>query len=194
MEAQFFESASTLHQWFEKHHTREKELWVGIYKKESGKASVTWEEVKWEILCFGWAEGKIQPIDTQSYAVRLTPRKPKSMWSLTIIAKAKELIDTGLVYPLGIKAFEERDLKYEKKQRQEAQIQSLTPAYLQQLEANPEAWHYWEQEAPSYRKAAIRWVMRAKQEATQKRRLDSLIESSEAGLKIPPMRLSKKSS
>ncbi|MEL6133192.1 MAG: YdeI/OmpD-associated family protein [Bacteroidota bacterium] len=49
------------------------------------------------------------------------------------------------------------------------------------------AWNYWEQAAPSYRKAATRWVMRAKQAKTRERRMMILIESCQEGQKIPSM-------
>ncbi|MEL6698708.1 MAG: YdeI/OmpD-associated family protein [Bacteroidota bacterium] len=184
----FFESSAALHQWLQEHHQDIAELWVGIYKKQSGRASVTWDEVKLEILCFGWAEGKIQPLDADSYAVRINPRKPKSKWSLSNVQKFQELLDLNLVTPMGIQAFETRDLAYEEQQRQDKQITSLTPAFESRLQANSVAWNYWEQAAPSYRKAAIRWVMRAKQVATRERRMDTLITSCEEGQKIPPMR------
>ncbi|MEO0583269.1 MAG: YdeI/OmpD-associated family protein [Bacteroidota bacterium] len=183
----FFESSSDLHQWLQENHQDAAELWVGIYKKQAGKASVTWDEVKLEILCFGWAEGKIQPLDADSYAVRINPRKSKSKWSLSNVKRFQELVDVDLVTPMGIKAFETRDVAYEEQQKKENQITSLTPAFESRLQANSVAWNYWEQAAPSYRKAAIRWVMRAKQIATRERRMHILIESCETGQKIPPM-------
>ncbi|MCI4667384.1 MAG: YdeI/OmpD-associated family protein [Bacteroidia bacterium] len=188
MEAIFFESAVELRRWFMENHLHSKELWVGIYKKEAGRPSVSWGEVKDEILCFGWAEGRIQPIDNLSYGVRLTPRKPKSKWSTKNIEKAGQLIDLGLMEAAGIKAFEERDKNYEKEQAAQARIVELPSIYLERLKANPRAWQFFEQVAPSYKKSAIRWIMSAKQEATRDRRVEILIESSEEGLRVPPLR------
>ncbi|MEO0895698.1 MAG: YdeI/OmpD-associated family protein [Bacteroidota bacterium] len=188
MNPQFFESSADLHQWFRSFHQTEEELWVGIYKKESGRPTVSWEEVKIEIICFGWAEGKILPIDDKSFAIRLTPRKSKSRWSLTNVEKANLLLDTGLMVEAGIKAFEERDLAYEEELKAQKSILSLSPEFERALQAQPKAWHYFETVAPSYKKQVIRWVMSAKQEATRQKRLQILIESSKEGQKVPPFR------
>jgi len=192
MAPHFFESSSELHQWFLAHQGKADELWVGIYKKESGKESISWEDLKVEILVFGWAESLIQPIDETSFAVRITPRKGKSKWSLKNVEKALVLLDAGLLKPAGVRALENRDLTYEEDLKKRNAIQALSPEYEEKLKAHPKAWHYFETVAPSYRKQAIRWVMSAKQEKTRLNRLDILIESSEEGVKVPPMRPRKK--
>src|SRR5690606_40564971 len=58
-----------------------KELWVGFYKKGTGKPSITWPEAVAEALCFGWIDGVRRSIDEHSYRIRFTPRKPNSIWS-----------------------------------------------------------------------------------------------------------------
>jgi hypothetical protein len=40
----FFKSSSDLRNWFETHHATAEELWVGYYKKNSGKPSISWFE------------------------------------------------------------------------------------------------------------------------------------------------------
>jgi len=56
---------------------------------------------------------------------------------------------------------------------------------------NEKAWIFFQSQAPSYRKAAISWVCGAKQEVTRLKRLQTLIEDSEAGRRlghlIPPV-------
>lgn len=192
MDVQFFESSSALHQWFLENHEDASELWVGIYRKETGRPTVSWEEVRDELLCFGWSEGMVQQFDELAYAIRLTPRKPKSKWSLKNVEKALVLMEMGLMEPSGIRAFEDRDLKYEEEQRTRAKIEGLEGHYLTAFKKHPLAYHYFEQEAPSYRKAASRWVMTAKQEATRLRRLEVLIEFSKEGQRIPSLRPRKK--
>jgi len=188
MNPHFFESAAELHQWFLERTSEAEELWVGIYKKESGRNTVSWEEVREEALCFGWAEGLIKPLDSQSYAIRLTPRKPGSKWSLKNVEKARALIDMGLMDPEGLKAFAERDLRHEEAEIKKKAIQRLAPEFEERLRSNAKAWQYFEGVTPSYRKQVIRWVMSAKQASTRERRFRSLIDSSEKGLKVPPMR------
>lgn len=108
MNPTFFETPSALRNWFKYHHSSETELWVGIYKKEAGIPSISWAEAVDEGICFGWVEGRIKRIDAQSYAIRLTPRKPKSKWSKKNIEKAKVLLKAGLMEEAGIEAFNRR--------------------------------------------------------------------------------------
>ena len=58
-----------------------RELWVGFYKKGSGRPSITWPESVDEALCVGWIDGLRKTIDAESYKIRFTPRKVTSNWS-----------------------------------------------------------------------------------------------------------------
>jgi hypothetical protein len=62
----------------------------------------------------------------------------------------------------------------------------LAPAYERALEGDSKAWKFFSEKPPSYRRAAIHWVMSARKEATQQRRLATLIADSAAARLIPP--------
>src|SRR5918998_5389088 len=123
-DAIFFETPEELRAWLETHHATESELWVGYYKKASGRRSLTWSDVVDEALCFGWIDGKTQRIDEHRYRQRLTPRRPSSNWSAVNVAKVAQLRAQGRMTPAGEAAFAARReeapgaLSYE--QRQEA--------------------------------------------------------------------------
>ena len=82
---------------------------MGFYKKDSGKASITWPQSVDEALCFGWIDGIRQSIDDVSYKIRFTPRKPRSIWSAVNIRRAGELSEQGLMQAAGLKAFAARE-------------------------------------------------------------------------------------
>lgn len=63
MKIRFFPSDYQLRKWFEKHHVAARELWVGYYKKVSGKPSITWPESVDEALCVGWIDGIRKRLD-----------------------------------------------------------------------------------------------------------------------------------
>ena len=108
MEPLFFTKQSELRAWLRRNHATEQELWVGLYKKASGKPSITWPEVVDEALCWGWIDGVRKGIDDESYMNRLTPRKPRSNWSLKNITRVRELIEEGRMQPSGLASFEAR--------------------------------------------------------------------------------------
>src|SRR5690348_5443997 len=81
MKPRFFKTPAAFRKWLAANHQKSKELWVGFYKKDTGKASITWPESVDEALCFGWIDGIRKKFDDESYVIRFTPRKPESIWS-----------------------------------------------------------------------------------------------------------------
>jgi len=77
----FFPTQTDFRQWLEENHATETELLVGFYKVGSGKPSMSWSQSVVEALCFGWIDGVRRSIDAESYSIRFTPRKAKSVWS-----------------------------------------------------------------------------------------------------------------
>src|SRR6202040_1840991 len=104
----FFPSLSAGRAWLEKHHAESKELWVGLYKLDSGRPSITWPEAVDGALCFGWIDGVRKSLDESSYVIRFTPRRPKSIWSAVNTKRVAELSTLGLMRPAGVRAFERR--------------------------------------------------------------------------------------
>jgi uncharacterized protein YdeI (YjbR/CyaY-like superfamily) len=104
----FFPSAEEMRGWLDSHHADAGELWVGIYKKGSGKTGVTFQEALDQALCFGWIDSVGRRIDDERHMVRFTPRRPNSNWSARNIARAEELRAQGLMHEAGLRAFERR--------------------------------------------------------------------------------------
>lgn len=184
----FFPTPADFRAWLAENHDKKQVLWVGFYKTSSGKPSITWPESVDQALCFGWIDGVRQGIDSTSYAIRFTPRKPRSTWSAVNIKRAKELIEQGLMHPAGQKAFEEladeNSAIYSYEQRHAA---VLDAADDQKFRANEKAWAFFQAQPRSYQKAALWWIVSAKKKETQAKRLDELIANSEQGRTVPPL-------
>ena len=192
MEIKFFKTPGDFRVWLEKHHDTKRELWVGYYKKDSGRQSITWPESVDEALCFGWIDGIRKSIDGASYMTRFTPRRPRSIWSAVNIKRAEELAREGRMRPAGEKAFaartENRSGIYAYEQRQT----ELVEPYAKKLRRNKAAWKFFQAQAASYRKAASWWVLSAKREETRLKRLETLIEDSAAGRTLRQFTRAKK--
>ncbi len=76
-----FATAQTWRSWLDKNHARVSGIWIRIYKKDSGKKTVTYAEALDEALCYGWIDGQKKTYDAESFLQKFTPRRPKSMWS-----------------------------------------------------------------------------------------------------------------
>jgi uncharacterized protein YdeI (YjbR/CyaY-like superfamily) len=105
VKAIFFQTLAAFRKWLEQHYAKVDAVWVGFYKKGSGKPSITWSESVDEALCYGWIDGVRQRIDDISYRIRFTPRKPGSIWSSVNIKRAQALIEQGRMQPDGLKAY-----------------------------------------------------------------------------------------
>jgi uncharacterized protein YdeI (YjbR/CyaY-like superfamily) len=188
MEPTFFATRAAFRAWLEQHHATADELLVGYYKAGSGKPSLTWPESVEEALCFGWIDGVRKGLDDERYQIRFTPRKPGSTWSVVNVRKAQELIDQGRMRPAGLAAFGARRADHSAVYAYEqVSPATLDEAYEQELKANAQAWAHLTESAPSYRRAAVHWVMSAKQEETRRRRLQTLIDDSAHGRTVPPL-------
>ena len=185
----FFKNQSELRLWFEKNHDKKTEQWIGFYKTNSGKASITWPQSVDEALCFGWIDGIRKSIDEKSYKIRFTPRKSRSIWSKVNINRVAELTKLGLMQPSGLHIFNKRDAEISNRYSFERESVILKEEYEKKFRKNKTAWNYFESLPVSYKKPAIWWVMSAKKEETQIKRLDILINDSEKGQKIPPLNI-----
>ena len=184
----FFATPAHLRKWLEDNHATARELWVGYFKKGSGRPSVTWPESVDEALCVGWIDGIRKSVDEARYMIRFTPRRQNSIWSAVNIARARALAREDRMTPAGLHAFrarrENRSGIYSYEQRRDR----LEKPYAGLLARNARARQFFETQPPSYRKAAGWWVVSAKKEETRLRRLRQLIEESARGRRISQFR------
>lgn len=180
----FFPSSSDFRKWLEKNHDKEFELLVGFYKVDSGKQSMTWSESVDEALCFGWIDGVRKSMNSESYTIRFTPRKIKSIWSDVNIKKVEDLTKKGLMHSSGLAIFEKRKESNSKIYSYENEPVKLEEGFEKKLKANVKAWTFFNSQAPSYQKTAVHWIMSAKQEVTRLSRLEKLIAASEASQRV----------
>ncbi len=172
MKTHFFATQEEFRNWLSIYHELETELIVGIYKLSSKKPSMTWPESVDQALCYGWIDGIRRSIDNESYCIRFTPRKNRSIWSTININKVEALRALGLMTPAGEKAY---SLKKESRSgiySYENEIQELDPALEAQFKVNELAWEFFNQQSGSFKKIRVHWMMSAKQEKTRKLRLE----------------------
>jgi uncharacterized protein YdeI (YjbR/CyaY-like superfamily) len=183
-DAIYFESPEQFRAWLEEHHATATEVWVGYWKKHTGKDSLTWSQAVDEALCFGWIDGVLRRVDDERHIQRFTARKPTSNWSAVNIAKVEQLRAEGRMRPAGEAAFalrrEEKSGVYTYEQRHLAEFE---PEQEERFRANAAAWEYWSAAPAGYRKMATWWVVSAKKPETRDKRLATLIEASAAGRK-----------
>lgn len=88
--------------WLEKNHKSRKEVWLIQYKKATKKPSINYVEAVEEALCFGWIDGLEKRMDDERYALRFSPRRPRSNWTETNKDRARKMIAEGKMTEAGL--------------------------------------------------------------------------------------------
>ncbi|MEZ4413950.1 MAG: YdeI/OmpD-associated family protein [Gemmatimonadales bacterium] len=182
------DSAPTFRAWLRKHHRTETALVLRIAKRHAAATGITYAEALDEALCFGWIDGVRRRLDADSFSIRFTPRKPRSIWSRVNVAHAERLIREKRMTRAGLAAFEARTAGRTGIYAFEQPVTELPAAYRVQFRKQRSAWKYFQQEAPWYRRTSTHWVTSAKREETRLRRLGILIACSGDGVRIPQLR------
>lgn len=98
-----FRSSKEWERWLAKNQKLQGGIWLRFFRKESGVASVKYEEALDGVLAYGWIDGQLKPYDTKSWLRKFTPRRPKSPWSKRNIDHVGRLTRAGRMKPAGLK-------------------------------------------------------------------------------------------
>jgi uncharacterized protein YdeI (YjbR/CyaY-like superfamily) len=91
-----------LRKWLIPNHKTRKEIWLIQYKKATKKPSINYVEAVEEAICFGWIDGLEKSMDAERYALRFSPRRPKSNWTETNKERARKMISEGRMTESGL--------------------------------------------------------------------------------------------
>jgi uncharacterized protein YdeI (YjbR/CyaY-like superfamily) len=101
LKAKSFRTEAAFETWMRRNHARETEVWLRIYKKNSGVPTVTSAQALDVALCWGWIDGIRKAFDDRSFLQRYTPRRAKSIWSQINRENVARLIAAGRMTPHG---------------------------------------------------------------------------------------------
>ena len=184
MQPRFFKTPAAFRKWLAAHHDNAKELWVGYYKKGSGRPSITWPESVDEALSFGWIDGIRKSIDDESFMIRFTPRRPGSIWSAVNIRNVERLIKEQRMHSAGMTAYAARKEYRSGIYSYEQRSPELVEPYAAEFKRHKQAWKFFALQPPSYRKMMNWFIISAKREETRLKRLAQLIAASENGKRL----------
>lgn len=175
----YFKTKEDWREWLSKNFKKEKKVWIGYFKKGSGKAGMTYNEGLEEALCFGWIDGLLHKIDEERYILRYTPRNKKSIWSKINKEKALRLIKERKMTEAGFKTIEEAKKRGVWEEAYSSRTMLPIPDFLKEaLLRNREAWQNFNNFANSYKNNYIGWVLEAKTEGTREKRVKKVVTNS----------------
>ena len=162
--------------WLEEHHATSQGVWLLISRKRTSNQYLRLDEANEEALCFGWIHGALRPIDRETYALRFSPRKPSSVWSVNNQQRIEKLIQEGRMTSGGL----EKILEAKESGEWEAAIiredvSSVPDDLVQELEEN-DAWMAFENWPASQKKQHLYWLESAKRLETRQKRIRAIVE------------------
>jgi len=180
-----FKDSAACRQWFDKHHDDTNGVWLRLYKKASGMASVTYAEVLDIALCYGWIDGLKKSYDELSFLQKFTPRRSRSTWSKRNIEHITRLTEAGLMMPAGLNEVQRAKEDGRWDAAYDAPSTMVIPDYfLAALYKNPKAEAFFETLNKTSRYMIAWRLQTAKTEETRLRRQNKILEMLEAGQKI----------
>ena len=180
-----FRSSSEFRQWLAKNHRQPEGIWLRIFKKDSGEASVTYAEALDEALCFGWSDGQKRPYDELSWRQRFTRRRPKSGWSRINTERAERLIAAGRMKPAGQAQIDAAKNDGRWTAAYDSQSRATFPAdLLAALDQNAKAKAFFESLNGANRYAIAYRLQTAKRPETKQRRMETILAMLERGEKF----------
>jgi len=87
--------------WLAEHHATADSVWLVTWKKIAKRPRVDYDAAVEEALCFGWVDSKSKSVDDLRTSIYFTPRRPKSNWSESNIARFEKLEAAGLMTDAG---------------------------------------------------------------------------------------------
>jgi len=171
-----FENAPAFRQWLDEHHDSVNGVWMKLYKKASGVASVTYAEALDDALCYGWIDGQKKSYDEVSFLQKFTPRRTRSIWSKRNIEHIERLTVAGLMMPAGVAEIQraQADGRWEAAYDAPSNM-VVSDEFLAELHKRPKAEAFFATLNKTNRYAIAWRLQTAKTEATRKRRQDTII-------------------
>jgi len=185
METLAFKSATAFRRWLAAKHQNIDGIWLRMFKKNSGKKTVTYAEALDEALCFGWIDGQRKTFDELSFIQKFTPRRARSGWSRRNTQHAERLIKTGQMTPAGLAAIEaaKADGRW---QAAYSSPRNATPPedFLKALGRNKKARSFFDTLSKANLYAIVYRLQTAKKPETRERRLQNILAMLSRGEKF----------
>lgn len=180
-----FETAEAFETWLLENHDNSNGLWLKIFKKNSGKKTISYAEALDVALCYGWIDGQKQAHDEQAWLQKFCPRRAKSIWSKINIGHVERLINERRMRPAGLQAVEraKADGSWEKSYDSPTQM-TIPEDFLKELSKNKKAEAFFMGLNKTNLFAIGFRLQTAKKQETREKRMKEIIEMLAKGEKF----------
>ncbi|MEL6969416.1 MAG: YdeI/OmpD-associated family protein [Bacteroidota bacterium] len=142
--------------WLEEYHQNKTEVWLQMWRKDTGKPTLPYDDLVEECLCFGWIDGVVKKHGEGGRVQRITPRRPKKSY-LSELNRQRfwKLEHLGLMTPAG---YAPAIVDQIGKPTDPFEI----PAWIsEQLQADPTVWETFQSFSHFYQRLKVGWIAEA---------------------------------
>jgi uncharacterized protein YdeI (YjbR/CyaY-like superfamily) len=157
--------------WLAEHHGSSRGVWLVMWRRQSGRTGVGYEDAIQEALCFGWVDGKAASLDDDRTLLWFSPRKRGSGWARSNKLRVERLLREGLMAEAGLARIEEAKRDGSWTMLDEVEDLVVPDDLAAAFAANPGAREHWDGFPRSARKAGLLWIVQAKRPETRARRV-----------------------
>lgn len=140
--------------WLAKNHSKEKEIWLVYYRKETGKTRISYNDAVEEALCYGWIDSIVKSLDKEKFAQRFSVRKKTSALSQMNKERIRKLIKQKKMTAAGLAAI----AHVFDPTKDDVDSFVIPPDILEPLQANQEAWKNFRNFPESYQRIRIAYI------------------------------------
>lgn len=180
-----FTDFRAFYDWLAKNHGSADEIWIRIFKKGSGKPTITPVQAIDAVLCWGWIDAIKKSWDEESFVQRYCPRRAKSVWSQINRDNVARLTEAGLMTEHGLKHVEaaKADGRWDAAYKINMEP---APELLAAIAANPAAQKTYDGLSSQNRFALTFRIHNLKTEAGKRKKIESFVEMLAKGETIYP--------
>jgi uncharacterized protein YdeI (YjbR/CyaY-like superfamily) len=157
-------------EWLAVNFDKEKEIWLILPGKQSGRPAILYNDAVEEALSFGWIDSTVKPFENSASAQRYTPRNPRSGYSQANIERLRWLAKEGKLQP-SVSARVKDVINQEF---------VFPPDILKAVKANKQAWSNYQKYSPAYQRIRVAYIEGARDRPAEfQKRLENFINKTE---------------
>lgn len=179
----YAKSRAAWRNWLQKNHAKEERIWLIIYRKDSGKPTLTYADSVEEALCFGWIDSKPNKRDEESFYLTFAKRNPKSKWSKLNKTRIKKLLEQGLIAEAGLQAIDTAKKSGTWEALDEVEELIVPPDLKKALSKNKQAQKHFDAFPKSVKRGILEWILNAKRKETRTKRITETVSLAEKNIR-----------
>ena len=170
-------SRAAWREWLAANHDRETGVWLVQWKRHTGHPTVAYVDAVEEALCFGWIDGRLNPLDADRSLQWFSPRRPKSTWARTNKERVERLEAAGLMTDAGRAVIDVAKANGSWTSLDHVEAMLMPPDLEAALAAHEGAREHFDARSPSQRKMAFAFVNAVKREDLRARNIGRIVDA-----------------